>query len=409
MINMRNYNCVKRYLLMGILILIALPACTQGSEPESTPILQDDFRPGVSVTGKLVPVVWTTAGATVGGQVIEIQIKEGDTVSAGDVLLQLDDRDAAAAVRQAEAALLQAKAELDLLNAGPRAEDLEVNAAQVEAARAALTQTIEQRDQLWTGSLETSQVSADAAIAAAQSEELTARQIHDDMMKCYDVEMPDGSTKEICPTLGTYEERARSAWHATVQQLRAAEAGKAILEPEHWAQLAIANAAIDAAQEQVELTEAQHIRAATGSRPAEVAVVEAGIAQAETALAAAELRLDYAAVRAPIDGIIGAVDIRVGQFAAPGVPLVTLGDLTTLQIETTDLDEIDVGRVMPGQQAVVTFDALPDQTFAAEVVRISPMASSTGAGVNYTVVLALGDFDPILRWGMTAFVDIVTE
>jgi len=391
------------------LALMVVPACTPSAEPESVPFVQEDYRATVSVTGKLVPATWTTAGATIDGQVTEIPVKESDLVTAGEVLLRLDDRDAAAAVRQAEVALQRVRAELDLLTAGPRDEDLVVAAAQVEAARAALTQTMEQRDQLWTGSVEAHLAAADATIASAQSEELVARQIHDDMMKCYEVEKPDGSIKKICPTLGTYEERARFAWQATLQQLAAAEANKAILEPQHWAQIAIAEAAIDAAQEQLYVAEAQRIRAGTAARPAEIAVAEIGIVQAEAALDAAELALEHTVVRAPTDGTVGAVDIRIGQFAVPGVPLITLGNLTTLQVETTDLDEIDVGRVIPGQQAVVTFDALPDQTFSAEVMRISPMASSAGAGVNYTVVLALGEVDPVLRWGMTAFVDIITE
>ena len=100
------------------------------------------------MTGKLVPAAWTTASSTVDGQVTEILVREGDLVAPGDVLLRLDDRDATAAVRQAEAALQQLRAELDLLEAGPRDEDLAVAAAQVEAARAALTQTMKQRDQL---------------------------------------------------------------------------------------------------------------------------------------------------------------------------------------------------------------------------------------------------------------------
>jgi len=146
----RKRSCTVWIPLMGLLslTLLALPACTQSSEPESTPNLQDDVRPGVSVTGKLVPAAWTTAGATVDGQVTEILVREGDLVAPGDVLLRLDDRDATAAVRQAEAALQQLRAELDLLEAGPRDEDLAVAAAQVEAARDALTQTMKQRDQL---------------------------------------------------------------------------------------------------------------------------------------------------------------------------------------------------------------------------------------------------------------------
>jgi HlyD family secretion protein len=89
--------------------------------------------------------------------------------------------------------------------------------------------------------------------------------------------------------------------------------------------------------------------------------------------------------------------------------LITLGDLSTLRVETTDLDEIDVARVAVGQQADVTFDALPERVFIGRIVRISPMAEPGTGGVNYTVILELDELDPVIRWGMTAFVDIEVE
>ena len=89
--------------------------------------------------------------------------------------------------------------------------------------------------------------------------------------------------------------------------------------------------------------------------------------------------------------------------------MVTIGDLSTLRVETTDLDEIDVARVDVGQVVDVTFDALPDQVFSGRVTRISPMAEQESGGVNYTAVVELESLDPLIRWGMTAFVDIEVE
>lgn len=404
-------------------VLIFLTACTQTTATEPPPVVQEDFAATVSVTGKLVPAVWTAVGATIGGRVTEVVVSEGDIVAGGDILLQLDDRDAQVAVRraeagvrQAEAGVAQAEAALAQLTAGPREEDIAVALAQVAAARAALTQTVEQRDQLWAGRLDANLAAADAEIAAAQAQELTARQVHDELLKCYTVELPDGTKDEVCPTLGTYEERARFQWHAARQALAAAEEGKSVLEPQHWAQLAIAEAGIDAAAEQVTLAEQQAAQVQAPTRPVDLAAAEAAVLQAEAAVTQAEAALEAAAlalahtvVAAPLGGTVGTVDIRIGQYAAPGIPLITLGDLTTLRVETTDLDEIDVGRVVVGQSAVVTFDAVPDRTFDATVTRIAPIAAAGGGGVNYTVVLELAELDPILRWGMTAFVDIETE
>jgi len=94
---------------------------------------------------------------------------------------------------------------------------------------------------------------------------------------------------------------------------------------------------------------------------------------------------------------------------SPGQALVTLGALTTLWVETTDLDEIDVARVTVGQPAAVAFDALPGRIFSGRVSRIAPMATLGTGGVNYTAVIEIDDLGPEIRWGMTAFVDIEVD
>ena len=86
-----------------------------------------------------------------------------------------------------------------------------------------------------------------------------------------------------------------------------------------------------------------------------------------------------------------------------------LGDLTEMQVETTDLRETDVGRIQVGQEVDITFDALPDTLLTGHVVHISPKASSEQGGVNYTTIIQFDEFDPRLRWGMTAYVNITVD
>ena len=155
----------------------------------------------------------------------------------------------------------------------------------------------------------------------------------------------------------------------------------------------------ETAQAQLDLLQA-------GATAEEVAVAQASVTQAQAVLEAARVSLERCAVRAPFAGTVGAVNVRAGELAVPGQPLVAVGDLATLRVETTDLDEIDVARVSVGQQAAITFDALPEQVFTGRVTRISPMAEPGAGGVNYTVVLELDALAPAIRWGMTAFVDI---
>ena len=111
---------------------------------------------------------------------------------------------------------------------------------------------------------------------------------------------------------------------------------------------------------------------------------------------------------APFDGVISQVNINSSEWVAPGSPVLLLADLEHLQVETTDLGEIDVAQIVEGDTAVITFDALPDLVLEGTVVSIAPKAAE-GSGVNFPVILELSEIPPALRWGMTAFVDIELE
>ena len=112
---------------------------------------------------------------------------------------------------------------------------------------------------------------------------------------------------------------------------------------------------------------------------------------------------------APFDGTIGTVYVRSGEIAQSGQSIVTLGNLGSLRVETTDLSETDIARVKEGQPVKVTFDALPGKTLDGKVARIAPMSTPGQSAVNYIVTVQLDEADPALRWGMTAFVDVQVQ
>jgi len=396
---------MKRGTILGLLALaVILVACGPGTEVTPTVDWSADYVPVVSVTGEVVPAVWADVSAQGGGTVMEVPVVSGEKVAAGDLLIRLDPADALLAVQQAEAALEVAQAELALLQAGPRAEEVAAAQAEVDAVEAALAQAIARRDQLDAGQVSVEISEAEAAVTTATADELVARETHDKTMECI-----EWRGKTICPGLGPYEERARYSLQVATEALEAAQAQLSALRAGAAERIAAADAAVEAAAAQRDAAQAQLDLLRAGATDEEIAAQRAVVAQVQAALDEAQVALERTEVRAPFAGTVGLVDTRVGELVAPGQPLVTLGDLSTLRVETTDLDEIDVARVDVGQQVDVTFDALPEEVFAGEVRRISPMAASGSGGVNYAVVIALGDIDPAVRWGMTAFVDIEVE
>lgn len=400
---------MQKRLLIGLsACLVALSACAPG--PQETEVLdwQADYVPVVSVTGEVVPQVWTTVAAQVGGTVLEVLVQPGDEVAAGDVLLRLDPTDTRVALQRAEASLALAQAQLALVKAGPREAEVAIAETGVKAAEAAFCQATAQRDQLQAGVLETEIALARAQVTAAQADQLHADVTHDKTMKCYRFEV-DGDKKTICPALGAIEEQARYHLQVTNAALEAARAELDVLEATAGDKIGAAQAVISATQAQQASAQAVLDLLQAGATVEEIAARDAAVFQAQAALDAAQLDVERAEVRAPQAGTVGLVHVRTGEMASPGQPLVVMGDLATLRVETTDLDEIDVARVAPGQAVGVTFDAVPERLFGGRVTRVSPMADPRAGGVHYTVVVELDELDPMIRWGMTAFVDIEVE
>jgi HlyD family secretion protein len=397
---------------IGVIILglaVLLTACnTAPSEATPTPDGGPVSLPAVvSASGKVTPARWATLSLPVGGTITDVKVQAGDQIKANDMLLQLNDADANLQVAQAKAALAVAEAQLAQTKAGPQVEQVAVAEQAVKQAEATLQGAQAQLDQLRTGTTKADIAAGEAAVAQAEAQLKVARDNYDNTIKCVDVKRPDGSTQEVCPGLGTPEEQARAALNSAEQGYQAAVARLNQLKAGATrSQIAAAQANVAAATAQKESAQAQLDLLTAGASAEQIKVAEAAVQQAQVTVEVVQTQLKKLQLTAPFEGTIGTVYARLGEAITPGQPLITIGDLGQLQIETTDLSEVDVARVREGQSAQITFDALPGQTFDGTVKRIAPMSTAGQGGVNYTVIVALDEADPALRWGMTAFVDI---
>ncbi len=146
------------------------------------------------------------------------------------------------------------------------------------------------------------------------------------------------------------------------------------------------------------------------SAEAQVKVAEAQIKQAEAALNSAELDLKYTTIRSPVNGIVVARNVEVGQtvaasFATPNLFLIAL-DLTKMQVDT-NVSESDIGGITEGKEAAFTVDAYPGERFQGTIrqVRLAPI--NVQNVVTYNVVVGVDNTDLRLKPGMTANVSIV--
>ncbi len=120
---------------------------------------------------------------------------------------------------------------------------------------------------------------------------------------------------------------------------------------------------------------------------------------------AAEAQLAQATLTAPFDATVVSVDIAPSETATPGQVVITLGDLSKFQVETTDMSERDIARVQIGDAASVYIEAL-GQTFNGKVVDIARISETVGGDVVFKVTIELDEQPAGLRWGMSTEVRV---
>jgi HlyD family secretion protein len=189
-------------------------------------------------------------------------------------------------------------------------------------------------------------------------------------------------------------------------------------ETKLFAQNATSEAALDQTQERLTVAQMQLASAKKEYTLVEVRHEEdvkqaaAEIARAQSAVTNARIQLSYATITAPIDGVIASVSTQEGETVAAGFnapTFVTIIDLQRLQVDAY-VDEVDIGRIQAGQQAIFTVDTFPGREFVGQVNAIYPKAVIQDNVVNYDVVIEiLEPYENLLRPEMTASVTILLD
>ncbi len=177
-------------------------------------------------------------------------------------------------------------------------------------------------------------------------------------------------------------------------------------------ELDTARATQDSAQAQVEAAQAslRASQAALEVSRAMLTAAEATVRQKQAVLAQTQVDLDNSEIRAPVDGVVVARNVDVGQTVAASLQAPTLfliaQDLTKMQVDT-NVDEADVGRVTLDQEVTFTVDSFPGQTFRGRVVQVRQAPQVVQNVVTYDTVVAVGNPELKLMPGMTANVKIL--
>lgn len=281
----------------------------------------------------------------VGGRVLEVAVAEGDRVEAGALIARLDTADAEIARRRAEAERNQAAAQLRLLQAGARAEDVRQAKAQVDSAQA----------------------DVQAAEAELQSAEA-------DLQRFEALLASNSGSRKQRDDAATRRQVAASRVTAARERTRAATEGVARLR--------------------------------AGARPEEIAGARARVAATEAQIAALDKAIADAVLKAPVGGVVTAKLVDAGEMVAPRTPIVVVTDLDAAWANIY-VDEPVVPRLRLGQKATLVTDA--GQRLDGTITFISTKAEFTPRNVQtaaersklvYRIKVSVDNRAGVLKSGM---------
>ena len=305
--------------------------------------------------------------AEVGGRLLELRVDEGSRVKAGDVIAQLDTRDTELALARARAERDQADAQLRLLLAGSRVEDLRQAEAQVSAVEADVTAARAERD---------------TALAERDAARVDLRRFEDLLRS----------------NSGSQKQRDDAATRTQVADGRVRSAEQRVRSGE----------------ERVRATRETFLRLKAGPRQQEIDAARARLAAVDAQIATVEKVLHDATVSSPAGGIVTQKLVEPGEVLAPRAPLAILTDLDHAWANVY-LDEPAVPRVTLGQAATVYTDA-GGPGIPGTITYISPRAEFTPRNVQtaeersklvYRIKISVDNAQGLLKSGMPVEAEIV--
>ena len=288
----------------------------------------------------------------VGGRLVELKVAEGDRVNAGDIIAQLDTADIALALQRAAADRLGADAQLRLLLAGARPEDIRQAEAQMAAA--------------------------EADLAAARQEVTSAER---DLTRFESLLASNSGAEKPRDDAATRRDVARERVKAAEQRVRAAAEAVARLK--------------------------------SGARREEVDAARARLAGVDAQIATLEKARRDATVLAPASGMVTQKLVDAGELLAPRTPIVVLADLDHVWANVY-VDEPLVPGVTLGQTATVFTDA-GGPGIEGTVTFISPKAEFTPRNVQtaeersklvFRVKVTVANEKGVLKQGMPVEAEI---
>lgn len=350
---------------------------------QTATVRRGDLRVSVTGSGTLVASTSVDLKFPVGGTVAELNVREGETVSKGQVLARLGNR--------------------ETLEAQVASANLEVLEAQ---------KTLKELQQ-----------GADVALAQAYQDWVQAKGDYEDALEVYQRTAYARCSEEMNKKYAAALERAREnlskkpygsdEWIEAKNNYDTALANYTYCSAYTSDEKTKAQAALELAEVTMKKAELTYntLKNASGIDPDELALAEARLKSAEAGLAQAKLNLEGATMTAPMDGTVTYIAAGEGTIVGTDT-FITISDLNHLVVEVL-VDEADINLFTAGSKAEVVFDALPESTFHGTLTTIEPeLVTSQQVQMAKGLVELESEAADVLRsfpLGLSATVEVIHQ
>ena len=332
----------RTWMVFGIALMF-LTGCKKSAEPPGTLFISG------RIDGDTVDI-----SSKIQGRIVNVTAREGDSVTAGQVLAWLSSPQQEAIRDSQKARIVSDQRKTDQLK-----KQLDTNAEKVRQAR------------LYEIQAETDAPGrvkeAEAELAASKSElarwEAELEQVQTDAKRYAPLAKSGAVAVQVAEQYKTKENVSVASVEAARKKVAAAEASL------QQARARLQNIPIKASDRMTLLREADELSEQIASSRADVEADRAALRKIEADLA-------DLTIRAPIAGTILTRSAEPGKVIQPGQTILTMVDLKKLYLRGF-VPEGAIGKVKVGQQAEVYLDSNPKQGIPAEVIRVDPEAMFT--------------------------------
>jgi multidrug efflux pump subunit AcrA (membrane-fusion protein) len=345
--------------LVAALPILGLLATSCSASPAATPTPESASSisaPAVIVAeGRLEPIRYTQLALNTSGLVSEVLREEGDSVKSGEVIARLEN---------AEAKTLETA----------QADALQAITAAYQAVRDA-----QYKLDIFILPSEFNGLVSTEAVRVTEERLTAAREAFEPYRHLDEKQLELTDNEEDNPKLWNTPKRLKKQLDDAWEDYR-----RTVIWLER--ESALENARTQLAQAQKDYD----------------SLHDAGFAEDTAGVRAA---LANAEVRAPFAGTITDLELKIGEYAGAGTPVVTIADLSEWVVKTTDLTEIDVVNIEEGELVTLALDAMPDVELSGHVLSVAQNFAEKQGDIVYEVTILLAESNPGMRWGMTAQVN----